>query len=143
MRKRAKGVGPKVHALDPDETLFETGTREVWQALLTTSDGEEIGPVVRQVIEPKMYTVRYLVVYDVVRERHVLVPSNTIVEIAEGRVHASLASRDVAQLPPFSQSVTRSFEEGLYQAVGRTPYWVEEAAAMARRDDDPPIEPTP
>ena len=67
----------------------------------------KIGPVIRQVVEPRMYTIRYLVVYDLERERHILLPSNTIVDITEDRVHSSLTKGDVAELPSFRQSVSR------------------------------------
>jgi len=129
LRKRWRREWPKAVPLDPDETLFETGSREVWQSLLVTQDGAEIGPVVRQVVEPRLYTIRYLVVYDLERDRHILLPSNTIVDITEDRVLSSLSRAQVAELPAFHQKVNRSYEEALYQAVGRTPYWLEEEAA--------------
>ena len=77
-----------------------------------------------------MYTIRYLVVYDLERERHILLPSNTIVDITEDRVHSSLTKCDVAELPSFRQSVSRDYETALYESLGRTPYWLEEEAAM-------------
>jgi len=133
MKKRVRSRGFRVVPLDPDQTLFETGSREVWQSLLTTADGAEIGPVVRQVIEPRMYTIRYLVVYDRERDRHILVPSNTLVDITEDRVHSSLTRREIAGLPSFRQSVDRDYEAALYETLGRTPYWLEEEAARASR----------
>lgn len=130
MKRRVRSPKPRVVPLDPDETLFETGSKEVWQSLLTTIDGAEIGPVVRQVVEPRMYTIRYLVVYDRERERHILLPSNTIVDITEDRVHSNLTKGDVAELPSFRQSMNRGYEKALYETLGRTPYWLEEEAAL-------------
>jgi len=129
----------RARALDPDERLFEIGSREVWQSLLTTADGREVGPVVRQVVEARMYTVRYLVVYDVEEERHLLLPSNTIVDITDSRVYSSLTREQIRLLPAFESRVSRSYEEQIYQAVGRTPYWVEEARFASGRPpaDDP------
>lgn len=138
MRRKAREPRP-ARALDPDERLFETGSREVWQSRLTTADGCEVGPVVRQVIEARMYTVRYLVVYDLEEGRHLLLPSNTIVDITDSRVYSSLTREQIRLLPAFESRVNRSYEEQIYQAVGRTPYWVEEARLAAGRPpgDDP------
>lgn len=132
MRKNERGRR-SVHALDPDERLYEVGSREVWQSLLTSSDGDEVGPVVRQVIEARMYTIRYLVVYDLEAERHLLLPSNTIVEITDSHVYSSLTREEIRHLPSFHQAVNRSYEEQIYQAVGKTPYWVEEARLLSRQ----------
>lgn len=141
MRRRERGT-KRVHALDPEERLFEVGSREVWQSLLITADGGEVGPVVRQVVEARMYTVRYLVVYDVEAERHLLLPSNTIVDITDARVYSSLTREEVRLLPTFRQRpFDRSYEEQIYRAVGRTPYWVEEAPFSSRTS--PGEEPEP
>jgi len=135
-RRRVRPQVPRAIPLNAEETLFETGSREVWQALLVTADGAVIGPVVRQVIEPRLYTIRYLVVYDLERDRHILLPSNTVVDIADGRVHSNLSREQIAGLPAFHQKVNRSYEEALYRAVGRTPYWLEEQAAMGQPPPD-------
>src|SRR5690606_2602828 len=71
LRKRRVVKTQSVIPLDADETLFETSSREVWQSTLISADGVEVGPVIRQVIEPRMYTIRYLVVYDRSEERRV------------------------------------------------------------------------
>ena len=133
MKKRVRSLRSRVVPLDPDHTLYETGSGEVWQSVLTTVDGAEIGPVIRQVVEPRMYTIRYLVVYDRERERHILLPSNTIVDITEDRVYSSLTQKHIAELPSFRQSVDRNYETALYESLGRTPYWLEEEAARSTR----------
>jgi len=126
-----KGHGARrtVKPLNPDGTLYETASREVWQSLLVTSDHHEVGPVVRQVIEPGMYTIRYFVVYDLPRQRHILLPSNSVVDIADGRVYCSLRLADVMALPAFVDVLDREYEKEVYEAAGRTPYWVEEQRA--------------
>lgn len=136
MKKRWRRYSSRAIPLDPDETLFETASKEVWQSLLVTRDGAEIGPVIRQVVEPRLYTIRYLVVYDVERDRHILLPANTIVDITEDRVYSNLSQAEVAELPAFHQKVNRSYEEALYQALGRTPYWLEEEAAQSQIPPD-------
>lgn len=139
MKKRVRSPrspNARVIPLDPEQTLYETGSKEVWQSLLTTADGAEIGPVIRQVVEPRMYTIRYLVVHDLERERHILLPSNTIVDITEDRVYSSLTKSDIVELPAFQQSVSRSYETALYATLGRTPYWLEEEAARCNTPPD-------
>lgn len=128
MRKRRVVKTQSVNPLDADETLFETSSREVWQSTLISADGVEVGPVIRQVIEPRMYTIRYLVVYDRRMDRHVLHPSNAIVDITDQSVLSSLSWREIAMIPSFSQSVSREDEQALYDCLGRTPYWQEEEA---------------
>jgi len=131
VKKRVRSSPPKARIipLDPEQTLYETGSREVWQSLVITTDGAEIGPVIRQVIEPRMYTIRYLVVHDLERERHILLPANTIVDITEDRVYSSLTKDDIAELPAFRQTMSKDYEAALYAVLRRTPYWLEEEAA--------------
>lgn len=133
-RKRNQNGRP----LNSDETLYEIGSKEVWQSTLVTSDSEEIGPVIRQVIEPDMYTIRYFIVYDLKRERHILVPSNAVVDINNARVYCGLSAHDIESIPPFSYFVNRGYEEEVYEAAGRTPHWIEEAGIepSSRKQDD-------
>ena len=126
MRRESMPTGTP---LNPDATLYETGSREVWQSTLVTSDGEAVGPVIRQVVEPEMYTIRYFVVYDLQRDRHILVPSNTVREITDAEVICALSLGDVQVLPPFNHAMDRHFEQEVYQAARRTPHWIEEQAA--------------
>ena len=125
-----RGVRHPGRPLDPDGKLYEIGSREVWQATLVTRDGAQVGPVVRQVVEPEMYTIRYFVVYDLPRGRHILLPSNTVVDIADGLVHCSLSLAEVAGMPDFAQVLDRRYEEEVYQAAKRTPHWIEEQRAQ-------------
>lgn len=121
-RERASGGRP----LNADETLYEIGSREVWQSTLVTSDCQEVGPVIRQVIEPEMYTIRYFIVYDLRRDRHILVPSNAVTDIYDARVYCGLSSADIESMPSFKHFVNRGYEEEVYEAAGRTPHWIEE-----------------
>lgn len=121
--------------LDPDATLYETGTREVWQARLVTSDGQEIGPVIRQVVEPGMYMIRYFVVYDLREDRHVLVPTNTVTDITASEVVVNVSCDHIRQMPAFHREMTRGFEETIYHVLDRTPHWVEESRIDASSDD--------
>lgn len=122
--------------LDAEETLFVVGSKEVWQSRLVTSDGEEIGPVVRQVVEPQMYTIRYFVVYDLREDRHVLVPANTVTDITASEVQVDVSSLGVAQMPAFHHEMSRCLEKSIYDAIGRTPHWVEEARFGASAGSD-------
>lgn len=135
--KARKGIKATVVPLDPDATLYETGTREVWQSRLVTSDGREIGPVIRQVVEPGMYTIRYFVVYDLEQDRHVLVPANTVTDITSTHVHINVSAEHIRQIPPFRREMDRGFEESVYHALGRTPHWVEEARFQGSSGDGP------
>lgn len=136
MGRRSGGRSPKVIPLNAEETLYETGTREVWQSIVTTAAGEEIGPVIRQVVEPGMYTIRYFVVFDLKRDRHILLPSNAVTDITESRVLVDVTRADVEKMPEFQHTMTRGLEEAVYDSLGQTPHWVEETLSGATERDD-------
>ncbi len=135
MRRQRLQVGVP---LDPDETLYEFGSREVWQSTLITSDHQEVGPVIRQVVEPGMYTIRYFVVYDVPRSRHILVPSNTVLDISDAKVFCTLSTEEIETMPSFLREMDRGYEQEVYEAAGRTPHWVEEQAvnSSSKKSDE-------
>ncbi|NLN27724.1 MAG: hypothetical protein GX161_05840 [Firmicutes bacterium] len=109
--------------------LWEVGAREEWQSVLVTSDGAVGGRVVRKVIEPASYMVRYLVVYRPDLKCHLLLPANTVVGADGGEVHCRLSKGALDKLPPYRfEPITRSLEEQLYASLGVTPHWVEENA---------------
>ncbi|HEX6971221.1 MAG TPA: hypothetical protein VF234_03300 [Limnochordia bacterium] len=114
-------------AVDPAATLFDMGTRDLWQVPVLSRSGALIGRVVRQIVEPRLYTVRYLVVFDAASGRRFLLPANTIVDVAEEGVLCNLDTREVQALPPAGPILDRPEEEALYKAIGRTPHWIEEA----------------
>ena len=64
--------------VDAEATLYEMGSRDVWQARFILSNGEEAGRVVRQIVEPELYTVRYLIVFLPEEGRRVLAPSRPV-----------------------------------------------------------------
>ncbi|MBI2914455.1 MAG: PRC-barrel domain-containing protein [Firmicutes bacterium] len=113
--------------LDPDKTLYEVGTRDLWQSEVLSQEGESVGRVIRQVIEPEMYTVRYLVIRTLPADRHVLIPSNTVTDITEEAVCCGLSKSEIERLPNFLQEMNRAYEEELYRTLNRKPHWVEEA----------------
>lgn len=109
--------------------LYEIGARDEWQSVLVTSDGAIGGRVVRKVIEPASYMVRYLVVFRPDAEQHLLLPANTVVGAEWGEVHCRLPKGALDKLPPYRfEPITRKYEEQLYTCLGVTPHWVEEHA---------------
>lgn len=132
-RNTAKPAGHgSVTAVDPACTLYDVGTRDLWQVQVEARGGVPVGRVVRQIIEPRLYTVRYLIVFDPENGRRFLLPSNTITDIGAEGVVCNLDSALVALLPEFKATLERPDEEALYQAIGRTPHWVEEAPPERR-----------
>lgn len=124
-RRRRK---PRVRRVSAGEAaLYEVGARDEWQADLITSDGDRAGTVVRKVIEPAAYMVRYLVVYRPAEGRHVLVPAGAVIGGDPGEIHVCLARRAIERLPAYAFTpITRAFEQAVYDAVGMTPHWEEE-----------------
>lgn len=119
-----------VTVLDDDKKLYEIGSKEVWQLPLISSDGEVAGVVVRQVIEPLMYTVRYLVIFSPQQNRQFIIPANTLADITTEEVICNLTSQQLAKLPTFDQTLSPQQEQAVYEVLDRTPYWVEEQEAM-------------
>lgn len=113
--------------LDPEQTLFEVPTRDLWQSALYASDGTVVGRVIRQVIEARMYTIRYLVIYAPAEGRHFVVPSSAITDIEPNEVRCNLDVDRLRQLPDFGRALSRHDEELVFSTLGRTPYWIEEA----------------
>lgn len=131
MKKRRDQKRPSSIHLRSDEgreeKLYEIGAREEWQSVLVTSDGAVGGRVVRKVIEPASYMVRYLVLFRPDPEGHLLLPANTIVGADWGEVHCRLPKGVIDRLPPYRfEPITRTFEEQLYSSIDVTPHWVEE-----------------
>lgn len=125
-----RSVSPAtVHAVDAEQKLYETAGRELWQSPVITADGLPFGRVVRQIIEPSLYTVRYLVVLTP-QGHHVLLPSTSVVDITEEGVICNLDVTELDRLPAFRQTISRVDEEAIYQLIGQTPHWVEEADVL-------------
>lgn len=114
--------------MNEDRTLYEVSDRDAWQAELITRDGQRLGRVVRQVVEPESYMVRYLIVYCPTNGRRLLFPASAVVDIEAGEIHSVLSSVDAERLPDYATAeLTRAIEWEVYNAVNRTPHWVEEA----------------
>lgn len=109
-----------------EKTLREIAVRDLWQKELISHDGTSVGHVVRQIIEPRLYTVRYLIVYASRPDRHYLVPADSIIDITDVGVFCNLTSSQLDGLPVFHFDMNRAFEERIYASVARTPYWIEE-----------------
>ncbi len=122
----------------PEQRLIEVSTRELWQLELWSADGLSAGRVIRLIIEPRLYTVRYLVVYAPAQDRHVPVPATCVQDIGEEGVRCDLALAEIQRLPSLPAEWTRGFEEALHTAAGRTPYWVEEAMFQPPPQSDGP-----
>lgn len=136
MVKKTAARERTVTPLDPLQTLFETGSREIWQLPFYSSDGYIYGVVTRQIIEPRMYTVRYLVVYSPEHGHHVVVPATALKDITAEAVISDLTRAELDSLPPFHQSLSRKEEAAVYEVINRTPYWIEEQESMTPQKHD-------
>lgn len=124
--KRPRSVHGPVEAAQ-QRRLYEIGARDEWQSLLLTSDGAVGGRVVRKVVEPASYMVRYLVLFRPEEEQHFLLPANTVIGADVGELYCRLPKGTLDQLPPYRfEPITRTYEEQLYTSIGVTPHWVEE-----------------
>lgn len=140
MRKRNDGERRSPQGMPdqrfPGQALFEVAARDEWQSSLITRDGESGGVVVRKIVEPASYMVRYLVVYRTHEDRHLLVPASTVTQIDIGELHCTLGGSDIARLPVYTfTEVTRPDEQAVYDAIAGIPYWLEESAELPGEDE--------
>lgn len=128
MQKRSdsrRGQSESVDALN-EGVLYEVGARDEWQAQLVTADGGYGGTVIRKVIEPASYLVRYLIVHHSQQGRHLLIPAGTIVGGDLGEIYCSLERAVIDRLPTYTfLPITREFEQQVYDSVGMLPHWEE------------------
>jgi hypothetical protein len=110
-----------------DVALLEVANRDLWQLDLVSRDDRVCGRVIRQLVEPSMCTIRYLIVYDKISEHHVPVPADTILEITEKAVFCDIDAAGFSLLPTLSCPFDRTKEEQVHAILSQTPYWVEEA----------------
>lgn len=114
-------------ASDGEPALYEVRARDEWQADLITCDGARAGTVVRKVVEPAAYMVRYLVVYRPDEGRHLLVPAGAVTGGEGGEIHVCLPRHAIDRLPTYAFArITRAYEQAVYDAAGLTPHWEEE-----------------
>jgi hypothetical protein len=114
----------------PDAVLLEVGNRDLWQLKLISRDQVPCGRIVRQLVEPKMYTIRYLIAYDVRTGRRIPVPANAVTEITREAVFCNIDALKFLSLPQLAEPLDRVQEEEIHAVLEQTPYWVEEAAFM-------------
>ena len=107
--------------------LMEVANRDLWQLDLVSRDDCVCGRVIRQLVEPSMCTIRYLIVYDRTSGHHVPVPADTILEITEDAVFCNIDAAGFWSLPALSRPFDRTKEEQIHAILAQTPYWVEEA----------------
>ncbi|NLM53603.1 MAG: hypothetical protein GX195_01585 [Firmicutes bacterium] len=108
--------------VDERRTLWEERNRDIWQLPIVSSDGEYCGNVIAQIVEPREYMVRYLVVFSEDQQKHFLLPSDTVERIDQV-VKCQVNAAHLKALPPFHRQVSRQLEEQIYEVVRRTPYW--------------------
>lgn len=108
--------------LDQNKTLLVNRNRDTWQMPVEDSDGDYLGNVVAQVVEPEEYMVRYFLVYDPSHDRRFLLPSDTVLAI-DNRIYSKLSANQIALLPEYDQVLERDDEIEIFKTLSETPYW--------------------
>ncbi|NLM38949.1 MAG: hypothetical protein GX205_02750 [Firmicutes bacterium] len=108
--------------VDENKTLWEERNRDLWQLPILSQDGEYLGNVIGQIVEPNEYLVRYLVAFSPGQQKRFLVPCETVLAIDQV-VYCRVSAADLEQLPAFQTEISRNLEEKIYQMVDSTPYW--------------------
>lgn len=139
MRKRNERESTdskKVAEQRDQSTLFEVQAREEWQSCLVTCDGQSGGVVVRKVIEPASYMIRYLIVYRPKENRHFLIPASTVSDSEIGQIHCTLTQSEINRLLPYTfTQITRTLEQAVHATLDETPYWIEEHMPTGGEDE--------
>ncbi|NMB11422.1 MAG: hypothetical protein GX977_03950 [Firmicutes bacterium] len=123
-----RGTEDPSGGISPDSTLLEVANRELWQLELISRGDCVCGRIIRQLVEPSMYTIRYLIVYDKRSGHHIPVPANTITDITEKGVFCDIDAVKFLSLPNLTDSLDRTQEEQIHSILAQTPYWIEEAS---------------
>lgn len=108
--------------LDQNKTLLLNRNSDTWQLPVENSLGDYLGNVVAQIVEPQEFLVRYFLVYNPIKNRKFLVPSDTVISIDE-RICSTINSTQSSRLPEYEQSLERDDEEKIYDIIAQTPYW--------------------
>lgn len=130
-------------------SLYEEVPREIWQCELLSSDGLTLGRAVCQIVERRLWTVRYIVVYDPARSLRLLLPATLVTGVEPGRILCSITATEATLLPEYHGHLSRVEELALYKALDRVPYWEEESVFLSPMTSAPrnihlpfdPIEP--
>jgi hypothetical protein len=110
--------------LNSEGTLYEVNSSDVWQAELISNDGISVGRVIREVIDPSHYAVRYLIVNLLQIERLVLVPAVSVTGAEEGAIFCNLKTEELYNLPEFvTEEITKQYEHEIFESISRSPYW--------------------
>ncbi|MGI6083349.1 MAG: hypothetical protein ACOYEP_10795 [Limnochordia bacterium] len=115
------------HPLNPAASLYEETPRDIWQCELCSSDGRSFGHAVAQIVERRLWTVRYLVVYDSARALRVLIPASLVMGVEPGRILCNITADEAGRLPEYKGYLSRVEEVSLHHLLKRVPYWEEES----------------
>ncbi|NLK08779.1 MAG: hypothetical protein GX316_08795 [Firmicutes bacterium] len=118
---------PDTATADSSVRLLEVANRDLWQTPLISSDGCACGHVIRQLVEPSMCTIRYIIVYDHAHDRHIPVPATTIRDITSDGVFCQAQADSLRALPSLTYPFPRIIEEEVHRLLAIPPYWLEEA----------------
>lgn len=108
--------------LDQNKTLLVNRNRDTWQMPVEDSNGDYLGNVIAQIIEPDEYMVRYFLVYDPNQSRHFLLPSDTITAI-DSRIYSKVRAQQISRLPEYEETLERDDEIIIFSTLAETPYW--------------------
>jgi hypothetical protein len=131
--------------LNPAASLYEETPRDIWQCELYSSDGHTLGHAVAQIVERRLWTVRYLVVYNPTRALRVLIPASLVMGVEPGRILCNITADEALRLPEYKGHLSRMEEIAIHQLLKRVPYWEEESRFLspiskAPRSSNPPFD---
>jgi len=106
-------------------TLYECPSREIWQCRILTSERICIGRAVQQIIEPRTYCVRYLVVYNPERQCRLLLPASLVQDAEPDSIICNISAQTAVHLQPYTVPLSREMEVLVHQAAGCRPYWAD------------------
>lgn len=113
--------------VNPEGTLYEEVSREIWQCRVVSIDDRVIGHAICQIVERRLCTVRYIIMYDPTQAKRLLLPATLVVGAEPGLILCDITSSEAELLPEYQESLSRLDELMIYQKLGRTPYWEEES----------------
>ena len=108
--------------IDKDETLVEHRNKDTWQLPVVSKDGEYLGNVIGQIVDPYECIVRYFLIYSPKRDVRFLLPSDTVVAI-DDEVDCGIEIDRITQIPYYEESIDREEEATIYSVLAQAPYW--------------------
>lgn len=106
--------------IDKEQTLVENRNKDTWQLPVVSDEGDYLGNVIAQIVQPSECMVRYLLVYS--PQGHYLLPSDTVVHI-EDKVYCEVSADQFQQLPRYSAGISKQDQEEIYEVLAQPPYW--------------------